>query len=185
MTQRSGIQASCPGASGEAWAPSSHAGKVQGLSASPWFWRETRRPSLCAWGRPPHTLLVEAGAGFFQNPRQLGSPQREREREPRVPRLSSLCSLTPRLGPRRRPSARAGRGANFHLRFCCSWVRGGRGGLAGKIFLPHPHSRPLSCAMASGPLASQKQRPHLNSKAILRYRANARGGGPGTGPGEM
>lgn len=53
LTQRSGIQASCPGAPGEAWAPSSHTGKVPGLSASPWFWCESKRPSLCAWGCPP------------------------------------------------------------------------------------------------------------------------------------
>lgn len=91
VTQRSGIQASVPGASEEAWAPSSHTGKVQGLWASPRFWPETGRPALCAWGRPCHALLVEAGAGFSQDPQQLRSPQRERE--PCVPQPSSRCLL--------------------------------------------------------------------------------------------
>lgn len=91
---------------------------------------------------------------------------------PRPPAQRPLLS-TLQPGPHRRPGTRAGRGAKF-------LGERGRGGLAGKISLPHLRPTPQA-VQRPRPLAPQKWRPHLNSKPILRCRANA----PSTGPGEM
>lgn len=72
-----------------------------------------------------------AGAGFSQDPQQLGSPQRERE--PRVPPLSGHCS--PRCGRAHTDAPALGLVGEPS-----SWARGG--GEGWQVKSPSPTSAP-------------------------------------------
>lgn len=150
LTQRSGIQASCPGAPGEAWALLPTLERCQDYWPAPGSGVRARGPPSVRGAVPPPHPRAAAGSRGWILP------------EPAATRKPTTGAGAPRPPARQPLLPHAEAGPTLPSEVFLLLGERGRRGLAGTISLPHPH--PLSCAAASGPLVSQKRRPHLNSK---------------------